>query len=400
MAERQFLREFQYDKTRPDFVVIEGESGLTKITASATKNTVRKTVWQNTPTPSIQVGDVFLSGSTEAVCTSISVSDEVVSVEGKDPIRIWRVDIQGDAGDDNENARQRFTKSHSRENTRAEIAVVESSFGTVGTMEISSEKKAVRKTVWQTTTTPPVGIGEIFTVDGVEVVCEKIAIADEIISINGGEVQRLWQIEMEGSPASTAIEESGSRYMQNVEISSSLGDQVSYEDIDGTMQTLSGGGRRRVRYTSWQADSTPLIVLGGSFTINGVTAVCTSISVTDEVVSLTNGSPVRLWRVDIEGLEGEGSTPSGLPVERSISAKINGSVEIALNGETIILQRSTTPITTMRITVHSESETPPVAVGAAFEGGIVTGVDTTKTVMESNGVRSGVVYRHEMEVSL
>jgi hypothetical protein len=49
---------------------------------------------------------------------------------------------------------------------------------------------------------------------------------------------------------------------------------------------------------------------------------------------------------------------------------------------------------------YTETDTPPVLVGASLEGGIVTEVDTIKTVVESDGMKIAEIYRHEMDVAL
>jgi len=191
------------------------------------------------------------------------------------------------------------------------------------------------------------------------------------------------------------------QYLRQFEFVTDRNNAVIYEDVDGiTHEAVSAGNRRRVSKTVWQSTKTPPLNIGDAFIADGISAICTRISISDEVVSVEGQTPMRIWRVSIDGIEGADGSSSRYSSEKSISRKLNGTVETALNGETVILKRSDTPITTVHVVAYTETDTPPVLVGASLEGGIVTGVDTTKTVVESDGMKIAEIYRHEMDVAL
>ncbi len=174
---------------------------------------------------------------------------------------------------------------------------------------------------------------------------------------------------------------------------------ISYEDINGTViQVLAPAQSREVKKTVWQTEKTPPLSVGDLFDAAGVVSTCTKISVSDDVVAVNGKTPTRLWRFDISGVEGIYPSAAKYGRDRSISRKLNGVVETALDGETVILKRSNTPQETVKITSYSTSETPPVSVGASHDGGVVLNVDSTKTVIERDGFKIVELWRHEVEV--
>ena len=189
------------------------------------------------------------------------------------------------------------------------------------------------------------------------------------------------------------------QYLREFEFTSDQNNAVMYEDVNGAVHDLvAAGERRRVSKTIWQDTPTPPLSVGDTFLTGGVLATCTRISVTDDVVAVEGSQPSRIWRIDIEGLEGAPSVPTKYLAERSVSRKLNGSIETALDGETVILKRSDNPVTTVSLSCYSTTETPPVAVGGVYDGGIVTGVDTVRTTVDIEGMRAAVLWRHSIEV--
>ncbi len=176
---------------------------------------------------------------------------------------------------------------------------------------------------------------------------------------------------------------------------------ISYEDLNGTVhQLLVPSQARKVEKTVWQTDKTPPLGIGDTFDAAGVVATCTKITVSDDVVTINGSTPLRLWRVEISGIEGVHSLSASprFGRDRTVSRKLNGVVETAINGETVILKRSNTPQESVKITSYSTSETPPVTAGASHDGGVVTSVESTRTTVDRDGVRLANLWRHEVEV--
>jgi hypothetical protein len=408
MADQQFLRSFGFERSREGSAVVESGGSLQRIATGGEQETLRKTVWQESRTPPLLPGDTFTVDGTLGTCTRISVSDVVVSIEGKEPRRLWKIDIEGFVGGpgspaDLEAAEGQYFEEHGVEAARRETALIEGSGG-LSVRNAGPERKELTKTVWQSDSTPPVSPGGVFSFNGVSGIVERVSVSDEVVSLSGGVPTRLWRFSIEGVAGSPGGDEelngAARKFFETSEISEAISDGIEYEGLDGSRETVRlPGNSRKVSKTTWQSDAIPPVAVGGSFTVSGISVVCTNVSISDEVLTIEGGVPVRLYRVDLEGVEGASGIPTRFQRERSISRKLNGTVETALDGETVILKRSTSPVTTVSITCYSGTETPPVAVGDVYDGGIVTGVDTVRTVVDVGGMRVAELWRHSLEVA-
>ena len=408
MADQQYLRTFSFEHTGEGSAVIESGGSLQKVAAGGGGEKIRKTVWQNVRTPPVIPGDTFTVDGTLATCERVSVTDEVISIDGRTPVRLWKIDIEGHAGgpgtpEDLEAASGQYFEEHGSEIPRREFILVEDG-GNLEKLDGATVRRGLSKTVWQTDSIPPVEAGAEYSFNGVSGIVERISVSDEVLSIADGTPVRLWKFDIEGFAGSengdADLESAGRKYFETTEISESVSEGISYEDFTGIPHVVrEPGAGRRVSKTVWQQTMTPPLSVGDPFSAGGITAACTRISITDEVLAVEGGVPVRLWRIDLDGVEGGTASPARYLRERSISRKLNGAVETALDGETVILQRSGTPVTTVSVSCYSETEDPPVAVGAPYEGGIVTGVDSVRTVVDVEGMQVAELWRHSIEVA-
>jgi hypothetical protein len=408
-ASGKYFEEYSSEIPRRGFVLVEDNGSLTKQDGASVRINLSKTVWQTDSTPPVATGAEYSFNGVSGIVERVSVSDEVISIAGGTPNRIWKFDIEGFAGSENsdenlETASGKYFEEHGTEIPRREFLLVENG-GSLAKVDGAPVRKSLSKTIWQTDSTPPVAVGALYSFNGSSGIVEKISVSDEVISISGGTPTRLWKFDIEGFEGSengdADLESAGRKYYETTEISESVSEGISYEDYSGIRHVVQeSNSGRRVSKTVWQQTMTPPLSVGDQFSAGGISAICTRISITDEVISIGSGVPVRLWRIDLDGVEGGTASPARYLREKSISRKLNGTVETALNGETVILKRSDIPITTVHVVAYTETDTPPVLVGASLEGGIVTEVDTIKTVVESDGMKIAEIYRHEMDVAL
>ncbi len=120
------------------------------------------------------------------------------------------------------------------------------------------------------------------------------------------------------------------------------------------------------------------------------------VSIKDSVIGEHCGLPVRQWQITVEG-----SNDTSLPAnEQSIEYELNGVTARTVDGEFVVLRRSSTPITRKSITVCTSTNTAVVLPGATYEGGIVTSVNIVKETTKINGADLGTYYKQTIEVEL
>lgn len=404
----KYLEGYSSEIPRNSFVIVEDNGTLAKHDGPTVRTTLSKTVWQTNSIPPVETGAGYSFNGVSGIVERVSVSDEVISIAGGTPTRLWKFEIEGFAGsedgdEDLEGASGRYFEEHGSEIPRREFILVEDG-GNLEKLDGAPVRRELSKTVWQTDPIPPVAAGAAYSFNGVSGIVERISVSDEVLSIADGVPARLWKFEIEGFAGSengdADLESAGRKYFETTEISESVSEGISYEDFTGSPHVVrEPGAGRRVSKTVWQQTMVPPLSVGDPFSAGGITAACTRISITDEVLAVEGGVPVRLWRIDLDGVEGGTASPARYLRERNISRKLNGAVETALDGETVILQRSGTPVTTVSVSCYSETEDPPVAVGAAYEGGIVTGVDSVRTVVDVEGMQVAELWRHSIEVA-
>ena len=209
------------------------------------------------------------------------------------------------------------------------------------------------------------------------------------------------------------------RYEFSQELSSGGGSK--WEAPDGTIHTIPAQEKlvgMKVKKSFYQDSPVMPVKVGENFTIkkefgdtvfgtaytwDTLTVLCQSIVVSDEVVSNNGANLARLWKVDLSGVvvgSGGSDTDQGdtLRREESESRELNGSVETAVDGTTVILRRSKTPRTTRSISVYGESLSCPVTVGGLYEGGTVTSTRSSRQDILSGGVLVKTLYRYDIEV--
>lgn len=232
-------------------------------------------------------------------------------------------------------------------------------------------------TLWNDSPYSPVDVGDTFSPipDGPLLKVSKVSIKDNVIGQEFGKVKRQWQIIIEGSTSSPTS--SNIKYNFTIEAN----------ENSGSMEVTNKGNAPALS-----------LKIGDKFNIPGIGEVtCSKVSGSDDYDE--NGSHV--WTVTYEGSTKVKNADSDTELpenELTTSYELNGLTVRSVAGEFIALRKSTTPITKKSIVVYSNSVSPIVEIGSAYEGGIAISENISKVEIKNDDVVTNSYYKHEIEV--